>query len=310
MLLGNVFGAVIGQTLYLLKVPLPYLFYIAIACSIPCILISVIVFPGSKDYIVPIDVNPKALALEKQQEESELDGVEILPKKRRKKKVKRLPLKKRIVEFVKGVVQCYTTSFEVVFWSCFVIVSVSVHHLAVTYYQTLFRALDEVHVFNGFLIAVAYLFAGLLSLVPSHFERFIERFGTIFCVVVSALSGGCLIAVSFRMHIGFAYGIFIVYHCMFEVLLVIAMSQIAKNMKVSRFAAIFSVNACLQNLAQVLIQFIVGKRVLKLGALSQYRAFGLVMLLSTVISILLIIARIGYNYLRRTRSNSYPITVN
>lgn len=52
------------------------------------------------------------------------------------------------------------------------------------------------------------------------------------------------------------------------------MAQIAKSMQVSRFAAIFSINSAIQNMVQVIIQFIIGKSVLNLKARQQFQVFG------------------------------------
>lgn len=288
MLIGQVFGGVIGQSLYLAKVPLHYLFYIAIAFSIPCILISMFIFPSPKDYVVPIDVNPKTLQRGRGREGAEDEyalSQDITESKSSS-------LLRSLWSFPRDLFNCYVSNFEVLFWSCFMIASVPVHHLAVTYYQTLFRTLDKDRVFNGFLTALAYLFAGLLSLLPARMEKVVERYGTYLGTLLSMLSAICLLLLSFKgMPVFLYYILYVVYHCLFEFTLVMGMSQIAKNLVLSRFAAVFSLNACAQNLVQVAIQFIVGKRVLHLGALEQYRAFGLCMMGSVVISLILLCAR-------------------
>ena len=152
MLIGCVFGAVIGQSLFLLGVPLVYLFYIAIGFCVPCILISIIVFSGPSKYVVPIDVNPKLAAIKNADELSDYE------EKQRKTRSQW----EKFYMFPVDVFNCYATNFNVLYWSCFIIASVSVHHLAVTYYQILFRTLDKVHVFNG------YLMAGK-SILPTHY---------------------------------------------------------------------------------------------------------------------------------------------
>lgn len=76
---------------------------------------------------------------------------------------------------------------------------------------------------------------------------------------------------------------------MFEFLLVISMAQIAKSMKETKFAAVFSINSTLQNVVQVVIQLIIGKNVMNLNALKQFQAFGACMFLSAMLFTFLVI---------------------
>jgi hypothetical protein len=87
--------------------------------------------------------------------------------------------------------------------------------------------------------------------------------------------------------------------------LVIAMASIAKSMKLSRFASLFSINSILQNSFQMFLQLLIGRQIMNLNALQQFRAFGYSLLAYTIFSILLLTGR--WVYLLSIRRSKYNI---
>ncbi len=231
MLLGHVTSSLLGQGLYLLHVhygvPLRVLFYTTIVSACPLLLIAILKFPPPSKYLVPMAESST----------------------------------KSIMSFFKQVYTCYANS-HVLFWSLFAIIANPVHHLAITYYQPLFKTLDPTTTsWNGLVIALAYLAAAILSLVPTRFETIFDNnvMGQVVAIILSCVGGACLLLMSqYSLNMVSIYALFITYHAIFELLIVLAMSQIAKRMKLTRFAAIFAFNATLQNTVQLVIQLVMG----------------------------------------------------
>jgi hypothetical protein len=272
MLLGSVMSSMLGQGLYLIHgkypeiVPLRVLFYISMLGVGPCIIIALLKFPSPKAYQVPMVSN---------------DGTSLW---------------NRTVQFSKQVWTCYRNA-NVIYWSIFIIIAVPIHHLAMTYYQTLFKFLstEDTKVWNGFVVAIAYLIAGLLSLVPTRFETLfdINITGQLTALILSCVSGMCLWFLSQHVFTNmlFVYALFICYHALFELLLVLAMSQIAKSMKVTRFAAIFSFNALLQNVLQVIIQAVMSALVLNVKQVYMTLSIGMFAVTPVLLIVIMIITR-------------------
>mmetsp|Transcript_1314 Transcript_1314/g.4504 ORF Transcript_1314/g.4504 Transcript_1314/m.4504 type:complete len:660 (+) Transcript_1314:391-2370(+) len=193
----------------------------------------------------------------------------------------------QIKKYFSQILHAYTIS-NVVFWSLFNIVAVAIHQLSITYYQTLFKKIDPSVSFNGFVIAVAYIFAAFATLIPSRFNSVLKKKKSSIlqqvCILLVLFMALMLLSLSqlngiivkmrplFRLLI--AYTVFIIYHCLFEFLHVIATTQIASSMRFARFTAVFSLNSVLQNLCQMVIQVVIGSGVLGLDAFKQYLMFG------------------------------------
>lgn len=142
MLLGNVIGALIGQFMFTFKVEMYNIYYVSILMALPCLLISVITFPDYSKYIVSIEQRPKSILHQStDQNDQTSDG----------SKIKSIWF--MLVKLPYEIFSCYSSNFTVCYWSIFIIVSISIHHLVTVYYQTLFKTLDGEHSFNGFLMA-------------------------------------------------------------------------------------------------------------------------------------------------------------
>lgn len=208
----------------------------------------------------------------------------------------------KIWKFVVDVKKCYTENFSVPFWSIYCIVGIAVHMLALTYYQTFFKTLNNQISLNGILIAVAYACASMIAMIPTRLGNWVSSWkGKMMAAIVCLACGSCLIAISVsrKCPVFVAYLLFVVYHCLFEFLYVVSFTQIAKGLKLTRFAAIFSFNSALANVFQLLIQVLVGKQILALGPMAQFTAFGIIMV---ALSIFLFFCTLGYGlFNRRTR---------
>lgn len=203
------------------------------------------------------------------------------------------------VTYFKEIIHSYTI-FNVLFWSLYNIFVVAIHQLAVTYYQTIFKKLYPSLTYNGFMIAIAYIFAAFFTLIPSKLNFIFQRRRIPqYCALLSlCIMSLLLLFLSQSIHLTklfspfqsllIAYTIFIVYHCIFEFLNVISTSQIAESMKFQRFAAIFSFNSVFQNVIQAIVQFAITNIPIISGVFEQYLAFALLLLfLSTFLYSLL-----------------------
>ncbi len=196
MLLGNVAGALIGQTIYLLQWEMYLLYYASILCAVPCLLIAVIVFPSPNQYIVSMDQKPtllrSAMSVNQENESTATqatleDNVSIpderIPlnhnsnngnsnighndhKPQKSEVEQRVGTWTRLKKLPSQILSCYLSSFQVSFWSVFGFVSVAIHSLSLTYYQTLFKTLDSERSFNGFLMAGTYPFVSSIGICP------------------------------------------------------------------------------------------------------------------------------------------------
>lgn len=262
MLMGHVVGAILGQVLYMLHFNLTYLFLMTVVSMLPCMFISVFCFPTPDRYAIPLP--EKNASGNKWYEE--------------------------LCSLALEVAKCFRNQ-NVVFWSLFSVTATAVHQLTLTYYQTLFKEIHSSMVFNGFLMAAAYFFAGLVSMLPARASNLLARYGKIMTIGMVSLMALSLALIGCAPQIAsfivdeedsvsvaaliIAMALFVAYHCLFEFLLVAANFQIATNLRVNRFAAIFSVNSSIQNMLQLLLQLLIGRGVLHLTSLGMFRMFAM-----------------------------------
>lgn len=179
-----------------------------------------------------------------------------------------------------------------------------VHGLVIAYWQSLFLALEHGHDhsppqpqplhhtipnYNGYVMAAAYLLAALFALIPSRIEKHLTRIAPVLLGLCPLVNGALLVLLSLVTHQWVAYGLFVVYHCLFEFMGPIANVQIARNMPNFRYGLIFSINSLANILVQTLIQLVVGKHVLHLKIRKQFFFFGCCLFTLAVLYILLTI---------------------
>ena len=269
--MGQVLGAVIGQTMYFCGQPIQYMYYVGFGSLVPCFILSLL-FPSPKQYVHKMRDEEPSL------QQNETDSTEST--KSRFLNILSHFWKQKVCEFAKDIINCYK-NFSVLFWSLYSIVGIATHMLVLTYYQTFFKTLNSQFSLNGVLIAMAYVCAGFVSMIPTRLGRWVSKWqGKAMAIVICGLCGICLLLMSVggRCPIFAAYALFIVYHCLFEFLYVVSFTQIAKSMKLTRFAAIFSFNSAMANIFQVFVQLLVGKQFLALNSIGQFTAFGGVMI--------------------------------
>lgn len=76
------------------------------------------------------------------------------------------------------------------------------------------------------------------------------------------------------------YGLFFVYHCLFELMVPLASALVARRLGSTKYALLFTTNAALSLVLQSLLQFVVGKQVLDLSIGAEFVAFGAWLLLA------------------------------
>ena len=172
------------------------------------------------------------------------------------------------------------------------IVSLAVHTLVLTYYQVLFFEINSAANYNGYVQASSYACAALCTLLPGLFYRKIA-FPSPLAVslwLVGAALASCLMLIAmglFRTLVP-AYVLFFCYHCLFEFSMTVASYQIALTLHgrfdtvkhspdSSRVAIVFSWNTIVSIVFQVLLQFIIGKGVLDLTPAQYFVGFGSVL---------------------------------
>src|SRR3989338_6693969 len=139
------------------------------------------------------------------------------------------------------------------------IVSLAVHTLVLTYYQVLFFEINSAANYNGYVQASSYACAALSTLLPGLFYPLVPAYVLFFC-----------------------------YHCLFEFSMTVASYQIALTLHgrfdtvkhspdSSRVAIVFSWNTIVSIVFQVLLQFIIGKGVLDLTPAQYFVGFGSVL---------------------------------
>ncbi|KAG2374725.1 hypothetical protein C9374_010469 [Naegleria lovaniensis] len=336
ILMGQVFGAIVGQIVYMCGVSIQVLYYIGFACVVPCLYLAIFHFPSPKKYVRSIhsfettdlvknntakeDVKlissesnyVESINTELQNEHSQQpllvhtqhdtphfqqDSSSSKSDSNFLHKLSLFLKSSKAWKFVVEVKQCYTGNFSVSFWSIYSIFGIAVHMLALTYYQTFFKTLNNQISLNGILIAVAYACAAMVSMIPTRFGEWVASWkGKLMAAIVCLACGSCLIAMGInrKCPIFVAYLLFVIYHCLFEFLYVVSFSQIAEGLKITRFAAIFSFNSALANVFQLLIQVLVGKQVLALNPIAQYMAFGIILSSLSVLLFLCILCHLVY----------------
>ncbi|KAL9642534.1 hypothetical protein ABK040_011101 [Willaertia magna] len=340
MLFGLVLAGFIGQIIYLFSISIKVLYFIGFVSVLPCLLICIFIFPSPKQYKKKINnlnnynnslngnnnINSNNNSLnsnninnnDKVMYSPSVDIAVIKIEENNNFKLFNLfnNCKKFIVNYILDIYHCYTKDFNVIFWSIFSILSVSIHLLALTFYQTFFKLLSLHASFlnvtiqnnnnnhhnsislNGFFISFAYLSASLIILIPTKLKKsFLDKiYGKVMCIILTILAGTCFIILTINgsnFPIFLGYLLFIIYHCIFEFCYVVSYSQIAKGLKVNRFASIFGVNTALSNGCQVLIQFLF--QVFALSPLDQFRVFGFILYGLSFLLILLLIINTIYS---------------
>jgi MFS family permease len=123
-------------------------------------------------------------------------------------------------------------------------------------------------------MVVAYAIAGFVSLVPGRIDKILDRVGRTIAIIFSFGMSICLLFMGMEFtSIWMVYTLFIIYHAGFEFIYVCCLALIAKRLKVTRFAAIFALNAVAQNVTQMIIQAII--QVLELNPRKQFIAFSI-----------------------------------
>ena len=76
------------------------------------------------------------------------------------------------------------------------------------------------------------------------------------------------------------YGLFFVYHCLFELMVPVASAMVVRRLGSTKYDLLFTANAALSLVLQSLLQFLVGKQALDLSIGAEFVAFGAWLLLA------------------------------
>lgn len=169
------------------------------------------------------------------------------------------------------------------------VISLGIHTLTLTFYQVLFSTINSQVNYNGYVEAVSYVLAAGVTSVPGLLHR---RFDfkqpvllTVLLTVAALASCLLLLGLAFVNSLGWAYALFIIYHSVFEFSFTIASAQIAKLLvdwmasdhtrenNLPPISMIFSSNNVLALVFQSLLQLIIGKDVLDLTIRQYFATF-------------------------------------
>jgi Reduced folate carrier len=140
-------------------------------------------------------------------------------------------------------------------------VSLAVHALALTYYQSLFRDIDATRNYNGYVSTLSYLLAAIGAAVPSVCASAIRL--DMFVVAVPVAGASLLAALALVDDLYGAYALFVCYHVLFEFSIAFVIGQVAVHIapttnsggsRVRRFALVFSLNRLVGLAIQSLLQ--------------------------------------------------------
>uniref|UniRef100_A0A6B2L634 Major facilitator superfamily (MFS) profile domain-containing protein n=1 Tax=Arcella intermedia TaxID=1963864 RepID=A0A6B2L634_9EUKA len=158
-------------------------------------------------------------------------------------------------------------------WS---IMMTSTHHLAVTYWQSIFEFVDKTVDWNGVVNGVSALFAAGASLIPIKIASKVEKRLTYFQLFILFLSGGFLIMMGAATHIYVAYAGYILYYSIHEFGTTLVSAQIAKmiskKIKSDHYALFFTFQSLLAALMQFALQSAIHAANLRID--HQFLAFG------------------------------------
>eukprot|EP01119_Soliformovum_irregulare_P014493 TRINITY_DN3963_c4_g4_i2.p1 TRINITY_DN3963_c4_g4~~TRINITY_DN3963_c4_g4_i2.p1 ORF type:complete len:445 (+),score=120.09 TRINITY_DN3963_c4_g4_i2:99-1433(+) len=190
----------------------------------------------------------------------------------------KLKIRKKIASIFSELLQTYKIS-SVLLWSLWMGVAVAIHHLVLTYWQSLLFELSPTSSknYNGIVSALAYFLAAISALSSSQLEFKLKSVIPVIQVVCPLFSCGLLVAMSFSTSYVIACIGFVAYHISFEFAMPIAQSDVATKMKSERFGIVFSVNTALSILVQVIVQAIIGKGALKLDMRNQFLSFAILL---------------------------------
>lgn len=181
----------------------------------------------------------------------------------------------RILLMARDVIATYK-SVGVVQWAFWGGLNLAVHHLVLTYWQSLFFEFSEEdsQQYNGMVNGTAYFLAAACALIPAKLERYMEFLTPFFFIAMPLANGAMLVGMAFNVNSMTNYSLFVLYHCSFEFMAPIVAVQVAKKMSSARFGLIFSINATAAVLFQTVIQFTVSPNALDLDIRQQFIFFG------------------------------------
>ncbi|XP_076591094.1 thiamine transporter 2 [Chaetodon auriga] len=172
--------------------------------------------------------------------------------------------------------QCYS-SRQLLYWSVWWAMATCGYNQTVNYVQGLWdhmRPSDNFVIYNGGVEAAANLFGAATAYGIGFTEVRWDQWGELALGGFSGLGGGALFLMTFINNIWVCYVAYVIFKCLYMLLITIAMYQIAVDLSMERYALVFGANNFGALVLQtILTAIVVDKRGLGLDIVSQFTIY-------------------------------------
>ncbi|XP_052379291.1 thiamine transporter 2 isoform X2 [Oncorhynchus keta] len=180
-----------------------------------------------------------------------------------------------LIQLWRDFLQCYSTR-ELLYWSVWWALATCGYNQTVNYVQVLWQHVEPSQnftVYNGGVEAVSNLFATAYGIGFTQVDW--AQWGELALGSFSGLGAAALFTMTFTANIWACYAGYIVFKCLYILLITIAMFQIATDLSMERYALIFGANNFGALVLQTIItSVVVDGRGLGLGIIPQFIIYG------------------------------------
>ncbi|XP_029536663.1 thiamine transporter 2-like isoform X1 [Oncorhynchus nerka] len=182
-----------------------------------------------------------------------------------------------LIQLWRDFLQCYSTR-ELLYWSVWWALATCGYNQTVNYVQVLWQHVEPSQnftVYNGGVEAVSNLFGAATAYGIGFTQVDWAQWGELALGSFSGLGAAALFTMTFTANIWACYAGYIVFKCLYILLITIAMFQIATDLSMERYALIFGANNFGALVLQTIItSVVVDGRGLGLGIIPQFIIYG------------------------------------
>ncbi|XP_010896994.1 thiamine transporter 2 [Esox lucius] len=212
-----------------------------------------------------------------------------------------------LIQLWRDFLECYSTR-TLLYWSVWWALATCGYNQTVNYIQVLWQHVEPSQnftVYNGGVEAVSNLFGAATAYGIGFTQVDWAQWGELALGSFSGLGAAALFTMTFTANIWVCYAGYIVFKCLYMLLITIAMFQIATELSMERYALIFGANNFGSLVLQTIItSVVVDGRGLGLGIIPQFIIYGSYFLVIAVIFFL----RGVHTVMRTRRSHRHAIT--
>ncbi|XP_014069320.1 thiamine transporter 2 isoform X1 [Salmo salar] len=182
-----------------------------------------------------------------------------------------------LIQLWRDFIQCYSTR-ELLYWSVWWALATCGYNQTTNYVQVLWQHVEPSQnftVYNGGVEAVSNLFGAATAYGIGFTQVDWAQWGELALGSFSGLGAAALFTMTFTANIWACYAGYIVFKCLYMLLITIAMFQIATELSMERYALIFGANNFGALVLQTIItSVVVDGRGLGLGIIPQFITYG------------------------------------